>query len=160
MKSLTAKDIMNPKVITVPAEMTVHELASFFTETMISGAPVVDANNKLVGVVSLSDIVRHDGHRSAIRQTDNTANYYLHGWEDDLDESDIHEFHVEEDEGLTVADIMTPVIFKVSEATEITEMAETMINGRIHRLIVTRGDEVVGIVTTLDMLKTVRSYTR
>jgi signal-transduction protein with cAMP-binding, CBS, and nucleotidyltransferase domain len=37
-------------------------------------------------------------------------------------------------------------------------MADAMIGGRIHRLIVTRDDQVVGIVTTLDMLKAIREY--
>jgi CBS domain-containing protein len=36
-------------------------------------------------------------------------------------------------------------------------MADTMIQGRIHRLVVTRDDAVVGIVSTLDMLKALRS---
>ncbi|MFQ5675045.1 MAG: CBS domain-containing protein [bacterium] len=51
---------------------------------------------------------------------------------------------------------MTPLIFKVAETEPISSMADTMIGGRIHRLLVTRDDQVVGIVTTLDILKVVR----
>ncbi|MFQ5675044.1 MAG: CBS domain-containing protein, partial [bacterium] len=64
MKTLRAKDVMNTNVLTVNNDMTVHELALFFTENMISGAPVVDEAGKLLGVVSLSDIVRNDDRRS------------------------------------------------------------------------------------------------
>jgi CBS domain-containing protein len=51
---------------------------------------------------------------------------------------------------------MTPVIFSVSENARFQEMADTMVGGRIHRLIVTDGDSVIGIVTTLDLLRGLR----
>jgi signal-transduction protein with cAMP-binding, CBS, and nucleotidyltransferase domain len=31
-----------------------------------------------------------------------------------------------------------------------------MLGGRIHRLLVTRGEQIVGIVTTMDMLKVIK----
>lgn len=156
MQQIKAKDIMRSDVLSVPQDMTVHELAAFFTERMISGAPVLDETGKLLGVVSLSDIVRNEGRRVNIVSNDVESDYYLHGWEDTLDEDDLREFHLEEDDGLVVRDIMTPLIFKVDENTPVTEMADIMIGGRIHRLFVTRNDEVVGIVSTLDMLKAIR----
>ncbi|NIR49054.1 CBS domain-containing protein [candidate division KSB1 bacterium] len=156
MINKTAKDIMNTDVMSVQGELSVHELAEFFTENMISGAPVVDEDGRLIGVVSLSDIVRNDSRRAQIVRNAHQSDYYLHGWEDELDEAEIERLHVEEDDGLNVRDIMTPLVFKVSEETPISQMADTMIGGRIHRLIVTRDDQVVGIVTTLDMLKAIR----
>ncbi|RMF69348.1 MAG: CBS domain-containing protein [Calditrichaeota bacterium] len=158
MKTLTAKDIMNPEVITVSDDLTVHELANLFTEKMISGAPVVDQEGRLVGVVSLSDIVRNDTQRATIVKERSETNFYLHGWEDRLTEEELSEFHVETIDEMLVRDIMTPILFEVSEDTSLAEMADMMINGRIHRLIVTRAGKVVGIVTTLDMLKAIRSH--
>ncbi len=86
------------------------------------------------------------------------SSYYLRSWEDKLDEEEVRHFQIVEDDGLSVREIMTPLIFKVAENASIAEMADTMIGGRIHRLIVTQEDRVVGIVTTLDMLKAIRSY--
>lgn len=156
MKSLTASDIMNTRVLTAQEDMSVQELSDFFAENLISGAPVVNHEGKLAGVVSLFDIVRSDSRRVDIIKSRMKSGYYLHGWEDKLNSEEMSSFHVEANDGLTVKDIMTPAIFQVSEATPITEMADTMIGGRIHRLIVTRNEEVVGIVTTLDMLKAIR----
>ncbi len=158
MKNLTAKDIMNTNVISVQEDMSVHELAIFFTEKMISGAPVVNRDGNLVGVVSLSDIVRNDERRKAIVNDKQQSDYYLHGWEDDLNSDEIQELHLEEDDALTVRNIMTPLIFKVKETEPISAMADTFIGGRIHRLIVTRDEKVVGIITTLDMLKAIREH--
>ncbi len=160
MKELVAKDIMNTNVIFVRDDMTVHELANFFTEEMISGAPVVNKDRNLVGVVSVSDIIRNDERRATIVHDKQESNYYLHGWEDDLNEDEIEDLHIEEDDALTVRDIMTPLTFKVPETECISSMADTMIGGRIHRLIVTKDDKAVGIITTLDLLKVIRDYTK
>ncbi len=39
MKNLIAKDIMNPSVISVQEDLSVHELANFFTEKNDLGCP-------------------------------------------------------------------------------------------------------------------------
>lgn len=153
MKSLVAKDILNTDVITVLEDMTVHELAALFTEKMISGAPVVNADGKVIGVVSLSDIVRSDQRRSEIIHSVAPPNSYLQEWGDTFDSNEMQELHLEIDDGLAVRDIMTPFAFQVQETTSVQEMADIMISGRIHRLIVTRDERMVGIVTSLDMLK-------
>jgi CBS domain-containing protein len=158
MKNLVARDIMNSDVIVAQDTMTVQELANLLTDNMITGVPVVDDSGKLVGVVSSTDIVRSSTGRTAAFKERLESSYYLRSWEDKLDEDEVRHFQVEEDDGLSVREIMTPLIFKVSENASIAEMADTMIGGRIHRLIVTQEDRVVGIVTTLDMLKAIRSY--
>ena len=127
-------------------------------EKMISGAPVVNKDGKLVGVVSLSDIVRNDELRTAIVNDKQESDYYLSGWEDNLNSDEIQELHLEEDDSLTVRNIMTSLIFKVKETELISAMSDIMIGGRIHRLLVTRDEKVVGIITTLDMLKAIRDH--
>ncbi len=158
MKDLVAKDIMNSDVIVIQESMTVSELSGILTAKMITGAPVVDDSGKLVGVVSETDIVRSSARRTAAFKEKLESSYYLRGWEDKVDEDELRDFHVVEDDGLAVREIMTPLIFKVSEDASIAEMADTMIGGRIHRLIITKDDRVVGIVTTLDMLKAIRNF--
>jgi predicted transcriptional regulator len=156
MKYLTAKDVMNPHIISVPADWTIEELAQFLIDKAITGAPVVSESGKLVGVVSLTDIVRHDSLAEMELRANEPHDYYLHGWEDRLTPEDLSSFHVEEKPQVFVRDIMTPLIFKVNENTPIQEVADTMIGGRVHRLLVTRGEKIVGIVTTMDMLKVIR----
>ncbi|MDZ7343643.1 MAG: CBS domain-containing protein [candidate division KSB1 bacterium] len=156
MKYLTAKDVMNPHVISVPADWTIEELAQFLVDKAITGAPVKDEEGKLIGVVSLTDIVRHDSLAEMELRADEPHDYYMRGWEDQLAPEDLSSFHVEEKPQVFVRDIMTPMIFKVDEHTSIQEVADTMIGGRIHRLLVTREGRVVGIVTTMDMLKVIR----
>ena len=59
---LTAGDIMSRSLITVPLDMTLGGLALILHENGITGAPVVDREGELVGVVSQSDLVRYGSH--------------------------------------------------------------------------------------------------
>jgi predicted transcriptional regulator len=63
MRTLTANDVMNTEVLTVRVDLTVRELAAFLTEKQISGAPVVDLDGRLVGVVSVTDVAESDAER-------------------------------------------------------------------------------------------------
>ena len=156
MKQMTAKDVMNPHVLSVPADWTIEELGQFLIDKAITGAPVTDENGTFIGVVSLTDIVRQESFTELRMHADEPHDYYLHGWENRLSPEDISSFHVEEKPQITVREIMTPMIFKVDEKTSIKEIADTMIDGRIHRLLVTREGKIIGIVTTMDLLKVIR----
>jgi CBS domain-containing protein len=153
MKDLKAKDIMNTDVLSVRDDMTVQELAGFLTEREILGAPVVDSEGEVVGVVSCTDIAQSTSTGANILLERSTPGFYEHGWEDKLGPDEMVRLHVEENESLPVREIMTPTIYTVPEDTPISDIAKAMVAGRIHRLLVTRGTRLVGIITTLDMLK-------
>lgn len=156
MQYLTAKGVMNPNIISVPADWTIEELSQFLIDKAITCAPVKDENGKLIGVVSLTDIVRHVSLSEIDLRADEPHDYYMHGWEDRLAPEDLTSFHIEGKPQAFVRDIMTPMIFKVNEHTSIQEVADTMIGGRVHRLLVTHAGRVIGIITTMDMLKVIR----
>lgn len=52
-----ASDIMTKNCVTVLEDMTVKELLDFFRTTNFITLPVTDQNEKLVGIVSISDII-------------------------------------------------------------------------------------------------------
>jgi CBS domain-containing protein len=152
MPELTAADVMNTQVLAVRPEATVHELAEFLTEHQISGAPVLDRHGRLVGVVSETDIMESETERAEMVRDRSDPEFDLRGWEDRANPDEIRELHVESDT-LCVRDIMTPAAYTVPHDTPVSRLAQTMIAGRIHRLLVTREARVVGIVTSLDLLK-------
>ena len=153
MKDLKAKDIMNTDVLSVRDDMTVQELAGFLTEREILGAPVVDSEGEVVGVVSCTDIAQSTTTEANRLLERKKPGFYEHGWEDKLGPDELERLHLEENESLPVKEIMTPTIYTVPEDTPISDIAKAMVAGRIHRLLVTRGTRLVGIITTLDMLK-------
>lgn len=58
---MVAKNIMTKDVVTVSPTITVKNLAKILIENQVSGAPVVDKNGKILGVVSEADIVAKKG---------------------------------------------------------------------------------------------------
>ncbi len=54
---MRAMDVMTTNVITVSPDTSVQELAKTLSERGISGVPVVDAENRLVGIVSEGDLL-------------------------------------------------------------------------------------------------------
>lgn len=156
MKQLTAKDVMNSHVLSVPADWTVEELGQFLIDKAITGAPVIDDTGRFIGVVSLTDIVRQESMNELPFRANEPHDYYLHGGENRLAPEDISSFHIEAKKQIIVREIMTPMIFKVDESTSIQEIADTMIDGRVHRLLVTREGKIIGIVTTMDLLRVIR----
>ena len=51
-------DLMKTPVITIPPDYTVEEAAVILLEKKISGLPVVDEKNQLVGIITRSDLFR------------------------------------------------------------------------------------------------------
>lgn len=150
MRPITAADLMNPEVLTVPDDMTVRELARFLVDNDITGAPVEDDAGRLVGVVSVFDIARlvgEDGDDFELEPPEEAAGGNgatdLEGLDDDGDE---------DDDDLLVEDIMTPAVWSVREEATVPEVAALMLKEHLHRLVVVREDEPVGIISTSDLL--------
>ena len=53
---LTARDVMSPVVLTLAADDTAASAAETLAKAGVSGAPVRDANGKLVGMLSQADL--------------------------------------------------------------------------------------------------------
>ena len=53
--------VMSRAVATVPPDAPVHAVAGLFAERGISGAPVVDAEGRLLGIVTEGDLIRRLG---------------------------------------------------------------------------------------------------
>ncbi len=154
--NLIARDVMTSRVETVPMDWSMGRLAAFLSDHNISGAPVVDESGQLCGMVSITDIVRQTG--SGVLDTNGrSAHMNSHFAEDMADgrlsPEELRSFHESIEETVMVADIMTPVIFKVSSDMPLGEVADAMVKGHIHRVLVADGHSLKGIITSLDLLK-------
>jgi CBS domain-containing protein len=158
MVNLTAKDIMNQNVLSVGMDWSVDQLADFLVENSISGAPVISEDGKLAGVVSLMDIVRYRSMPATENKEGDTHEYYIHTSDLNYSNEEIESFHLDAESLISVREIMTPRTFTVSEETKIRDIADIMIRGNIHRVLVTRDDTLVGIITTMDMLRIIRDF--
>jgi CBS domain-containing protein len=157
ISKLTVQDVMQREVLAVDADWPLDKLAGFLVDNSISGAPVTDEKGGLVGVVSLTDLVRHSSMTEKDTESTNTHDVYLYELERHLSHEELRVFHTQYESPIQVREIMTPMIFKVSEEDSVQDVAATMIKGRIHRVFVTRGSKLTGIVTALDMLQVIKN---
>jgi CBS domain-containing protein len=143
---MIAADIMRKEVVTVRDTATVKELAQLLLERRISGAPVVDASGKLVGVVSQTDLVR------GVRE--DPQPHEVPAYHADLDRwLGRRGFQVETPDFKLVREVMTPGVIAADAKTPVIELARTMSRKRIHRLIITDKKKIAGIVTSMDILQ-------
>lgn len=140
-------ELMNPDVVCVTPETTVAEAQKLLAARGVSGAPVVDEHGQPVGVVSQSDLVRHQARRVTAGQS---GRFYS-----DVDDfQDIAEIPVDLSD-TPVRELMSPHVYSVSRDTGAAQAASIMRDRRIHRLVVTERGRLVGVVTSLDLLMVV-----
>lgn len=153
---LTARDVMTEDVLTADPTWSIQQLADFLTENDISGAPVTDDDGNLLGVVSMSDIAQHSSLPGESLLRPQLHKRYHLGLESEYAAEDIQTFREHEWGEAAVEDLMTPMVFDVGEDTPVQNVADTMLKARIHRVLVTRERQLVGIITALDLVQLLR----
>jgi CBS domain-containing protein len=143
---LKAKDIMTKEVITVKPETTIEELARLLMKQQISGAPVVDVNGKIVGIVTENDLIGKNS-RLHIPTILRLFDAYIPLGTSKM-ESDIKRMAAS-----TVEDICTKEIITVDEEASVEYIATIMTEKRIHILPVVRDGKLVGIIGKKDLIK-------
>jgi len=148
---MRAHQTLTRPVITVTPETTVVEAANTMLQRHVSGLPVIDPAGKLVGILSEGDFIR----RSEIgtqRKRGRFLKFILGPGQTAADF--IHEH------GRKVAEIMTKTPLTITEDTELEKIVELMEKNHVKRLPVTRGDQIVGIVSRANLLQAVASLAR
>ena len=153
MKTITAGELMTPKVFSVRPTFTVEQLLEFLTDHGISGAPVVSGDGEPIGVVSLTDVARNGTVTE--RKSKEPPSYYRR-LEEFVDDAELERFRVDPEPALTVEDIMTPMVFAVEEDATVQDVATMMLTGRIHRVFVKKRGKLRGVISSMDLLPLVR----
>jgi CBS domain-containing protein len=134
---------MNKKVVVVEAWLTLREAAKLFIDKNITGAPVVDEEGKLVGVLSQTDLIRRQRERGADAES---VPFYA-------DEEGSRNFHIEEPDRTRVEQVMTPLVLSAVEDTPVEDLARMMLKRGVHRLIIMKNGKLRGIVSSMDLLR-------
>ena len=156
VKEFQAKDVMTEAVLTVGTDWPLDHVAEYLVEHSISGAPVVSEEGWLIGVISMTDLVRHNTLPEREPQTHTWYTASNIELESKFAEEELSMFRMGSSSSTCVGDIMTPVVFRVHESASLPYVADMMIRGNIHRLFVTRDGKVVGVITAFDLLQVIR----
>ena len=132
----TVKDVMTTAVVVVRRGATFKEMAAALRRYRVSALPVVDADGKVIGVVSEADMLAKEALVDP-------------GVIDEL----VHHKEVHKAGGLTAGDLMTHPAVTVRPEDSVEHAARLMYNLRIKRLpVVDAGGGLVGVISRTDLL--------
>ena len=150
--ALLASDVMTKTLQSTQANWSLRELASFFMEHKISGAPVQDESGHWIGVVTVTDLARHEqftNYQDSLEDVHKLYDVFIGQQYMPNDEVILarlaHSSH-------TVKSIMTPKIFSVHTGAKASDVAKAMVKQGVHRVLVTDSENLVGIISSLDLL--------
>lgn len=147
---IKAKDIMTKDPMTVTPKMSVRDLALVLVEKNYTGAPVVDEDGDLVGVVTESDLIYQ--HKNLHLPTVIT----LFDSVLTLGGSGEMEAQIKKMLGSEVADIMTAKdIISIDEETSLDDVATIMSEKGKHYLPVMNGEKLTGVVDRSDIVRAI-----
>lgn len=142
------KDIMTKNAITVTPEMDIHKLAELFIEKDISGAPVVDENGKLLGVVQEEGVIFQDKRVHLPTLINLSFGFLALGTERYNEE-------IKKITANKVLSIMEKDMVTISPDAEIKDIATLMIEKESYYFPVVENDALVGVVTKKDIVRAI-----
>ena len=146
---MRAMDVMTTHVITVGPDTSVQEVAKILSERSISGVPVVDAENRLIGIVSEGDLL----HRVETGTERRVQRRRRSWWLDTIGSEEELARNYVKSHGRTAGDVMTREVVSVSDTTELADIANLLEMKRIKRVPVVRDGKLVGIVSRANLVR-------
>lgn len=145
---MRAHEIMSRHIVTIRVDAEVIEAIKAMLLHRVSGLPVVDAGNKLVGIVSEGDFVR---------RTEIGTEKKRGRWLALLAGADRIAVDFVRQNGRKVSQIMTPDPITIGEDTPLEQIVRLMESRSVKRFPVLRAGEIVGMVTRADFLRAIAS---
>jgi CBS domain-containing protein len=134
----TVRDVMSTHVIAAREHATFKELAAMLHDQRVSAFPVVDEDNKVIGIVSETDLLAKEALEGTVPET-------LQSLPNQRERSRVS--------GLIAAELMTRPAVTIGPDAPVSHAARLMYNKRVKRLPVVGDDGVlIGIVSRSDVL--------
>ncbi|MBT3197443.1 MAG: CBS domain-containing protein [Gammaproteobacteria bacterium] len=141
---MLVKDIMSRHVRSVKSDTPMREVVSAMTLYRVSGLPVLDEEDKLVGFIAEKDVLHH-----LFPSLEETMNL---GRTIDFEEMETGYSAVV---NLLVSDLMTTGVIGVTEDMPILKATSLMVRHRFRRIPVVDGDFLVGMMSLGDVHKAI-----
>ena len=145
---MQVRDVMTRNVVTVRPDESILVAARLMLQHRVSGLPVVDDKEAVVGVVTEGDFLRR-GEIGTTRRRPKWLEFIIGPGRlaDEFVRSS----------GRKVAEIMTPDPYTIDEDASLESVVEAMERRRIKRLPVVRGGRLVGIVSRANLMHALAS---
>lgn len=148
MKTKKAKDIMTTNVKVAQESDNIQDIANILITEKIGGVPVVDKDNKVVGIISETDIMKKEKYV-------NPPEYitFLQGLIC-INDFKKMENDIKDIAATKVKDLMSKDVIKVYEDDTFDDIANIMIKKSVNRVpVVDENDKIRGIICRYDIIK-------
>jgi len=146
---MLAKDIMTKDVISVKSQDLVEDVIKILMEKNISGVPVVDDEERVIGIVTEGDLI-YRSKKLRIPTFFSILDGYVF-----LESTKTIEKQLKKMVGYRVEDVMTTEVITVEDDQTVEEVATLMTKEKINRVPVIKDNRLVGIISRRDII---RSY--
>jgi CBS-domain-containing membrane protein len=141
--TMRAADLMSGDVLSFGPDDPVRHIATQLVAQRVSGAPVVDGDGRVIGMISEGDLLRRAELGTDLRRG---------GWLGTPADARAAVRDFTRTHGRRARDIMSGPVISVSETTPIAAIARLMEDHKVKRLPVVRGGRLVGIVSRADVI--------
>ena len=153
MSKLKVRDLMTTQLVTLQPTDTVKKAAIKFAVDNISGAPVVDNRNHLLGILSENDILNTIlKYQIALDDENHDSVILTYSMDSPTETDDILKKVSEEISNLEVSAIMTRTVLTTTPDTTIMEILRAMIEMKVNRVPVVEKGVVIGIISRGDTI--------
>ncbi len=143
-----AKDVMTSDVIAVKKDTRIEEIAKIFLQKRIGGVPVIDEENKVVGIVSETDIMQKEKHIHVPSFITILQGVVF------LENVKELEKDIKKIAAYKASEIMSEEVLRVYEEDNLEDVANLMIQKSINRVPVVDHENVLkGIICRYDIIK-------
>lgn len=151
IQSAFVQDFMTANPVTAKSLDSVETVLKLLEDGHISGLPVVNDNNEVIGVISETDLLfKERPIRMPLYLTFLGSVIYL-------EPLDKFEQQLKKSLGMLVQDVMTPEPITIRTDAPISEAASLMLDKQINRLpVVDQANKLTGILTRSDLMRVLR----
>ncbi len=143
---ITAADLMSAPITSIPHDMLLKEAGHLLIRSSITGAPVVDADGNCIGILSASDFVGW-AEAGGEMEEQKAGVSFIAPWGEVVS--------LDACEGCIVSRFMTKQPVTVPATMPIGDVAKSMINAHIHRVLVSENNRPCGIISSIDIVAAV-----
>lgn len=120
-------EIMSKNVVKVNHEISAFEISKIMLQRKISSVSIIDNNNKIIGIVTEKDLVREVCAKNVLANT------------------------------LKAANVMSSPLITISKNSTINDATKLMVEKKIKHLAIQENNDIIGIVTTYELINVLRN---
>lgn len=126
-QSMYIYEIMSKNVVKVNHEISALEISKIMVKRRVSSVSIIDNDNKIIGIVTEKDLIREVCAKNILANT------------------------------LTAAKVMSSPLITISKNSSINDATKLMVEKKIKHLAIHENNDVIGIVTTYDLINVLRN---